>query len=83
LTLKVKLEKEQPLLSHYLLQMLIPSEAMPQTNKNVWNHKFRRLHRPPPIPLQRGTKGEEFHRLLGFLSVESVQSVVSVILFKS
>jgi len=61
------------LLSHYQLPMLIPSEAMPQTNKIRWNHglrrersveRFRRLRRPPPIPLQRGTKGEEFHRFI-------------------
>src|SRR3989339_1047947 len=44
------------------------SEAKPQTDKRVWNHRFHRLHR--------------LYELV-FLSVQSVKFLVSVVIFKN
>ena len=63
------------MLSHSLLPMLIPSEAMPQTNKKTFGTTDFADCTDYGL-----LNSIDFFR---FLSVESVQSVVSVILFKT
>lgn len=45
------------MLSHYLLPMLIPREAMPQTNKKRLEPRISQIAQTSPYPPPEGDKG--------------------------